>query len=473
MTTALNRPIGHLTDPGYRMGNSERGSKILAAKGFKWTDNDGWLTLDGKWVRNHWPDLSREGFLSKEHRIRYVSKLRWDQIKGLTTRDGFHIDLFADALKQNARLGLNTEIEVKDPNATSARHFQSLADAATQAYGDNWRKHTIVKTLTNLNGYNAALTRLKAAKDVGFETLILLRDSDIERTSFPSYVDYVRGNKFAMATSQNGYPVLFNNDTTGPLPRLRKTIIPDTGRHLYLRDGSVALVLADFTLWFHENVERIDNKIWDEWGWAVRAVRGQTSGYSNHASGTAIDINATMHPLAKRWTFNAAQYAKIRAQIRTYDGCLRHGIDYRTRPDEMHVEINKALKDVEAVARRVAQTPRGQRILRANPGLFEVVMQGQQPLPPKPVQPVPPKKPTKASQVLRVGSKGAAVRALQAGLNKTFPAYSHLDVDGQFGPKTKAVVMEFQRRSKFKAGDVNGIVGPATRKALNKNGVRF
>lgn len=272
-----------------------------------------------------------------------------------------------------------------------------------------------------------------------------------------------------MATSQNGYPVLFDNRTTGSLPRLRKTVIPDTGRHFYVRDGSVALVLADFTLWFHENVERIDNKTWDDWGHAVRAIRGQTSGYSNHASGTAIDINATMHPLAKRLTFNRAQYAKIRAQIKTYDGCLRHGIDYRTRPDEMHVEINASLDKVEIVAQRLINTPRGQRILKANPGLLEVVMQGQKPLP----APKPPKKPTKADSVLRVGSSGARVKALQQGLNRVFPAYSHLQVDGEFGPHTKAVVMEFQRRSGFPESSVNGIVGPLTRKHLNKAGVTF
>lgn len=272
-----------------------------------------------------------------------------------------------------------------------------------------------------------------------------------------------------MATSQNGYAVLFDNRTTGPLPRLRKTVIPGTGRHFYTRDGSVSLVLADFALWFHENVERLDNKIWDEWGHAVRAIRGQTSGYSNHASGTALDINATMHPLGKRLTFNRAQYVKIRAQIKSYDGCLRHGIDYRTRPDEMHVEINASLDRVEVVALRIINTPRGQRILQANPGLEAVVMQGQKPAP----TPKPPTKPNKAESVLRVGSSGARVKALQQGLNRVFPSYSSLKVDGEFGPKTKAVIMEFQRRSGFPESSVNGIVGPVTRKHLAKAGVKF
>ena len=75
-----------------------------------------------------------------------------------------------------------------------------------------------------------------------------------------------------------------------------------------------------------------------------------------------------------------------------------------------------------------------------------------------------------AGVTLQVGSSGAAVRALQGGLNVAFPAYSKLAVDGIFGPATAAAVREFQRRSKLVA---DGIVGPATRAALAKYGVRF
>lgn len=178
-----------------------------------------------------------------------------------------------------------------------------------------------------------------------------------------------------MASSQNGYEVLTTNRTTGDYPRLRKTVIPGTGRHLYLRDGSVAFMIALFVLWFHERVERIDNKVWDEWGWAKRPIRGSTTGYSNHASGTAADINATMHPLGVRWTFKAWQYVKIRWWLKFVGmGVLRHGIDYQNRPDEMHVEIDKTLTHVEKVARKRMKGKRGQRILAANPGLEAVIL---------------------------------------------------------------------------------------------------
>lgn len=179
----------------------------------------------------------------------------------------------------------------------------------------------------------------------------------------------------SMATSQNGYPVLFENRTTGSLPRLRKFEIPGVNRHLFLRDGSAGFVLLHFALWFDESLERLDIGVWDDWGWAVRAVRGQTSGYSNHASGTAMDLNATKHPLgvATHQTFTNGQIAKIHNRLDLYDECLRWGGDYQNRPDAMHVEIDKPIGAVQKVADRLVDSPRGKRILKSNPGLLKVI----------------------------------------------------------------------------------------------------
>lgn len=74
------------------------------------------------------------------------------------------------------------------------------------------------------------------------------------------------------------------------------------------------------------------------------------------------------------------------------------------------------------------------------------------------------------SGVLQVGSNGPRVEALQRGLNRAFPAYSKLVPDGDFGPATKGVVMEFQRRSGLTA---DGIVGPLTIAALARSGVKL
>lgn len=166
-------------------------------------------------------------------------------------------------------------------------------------------------------------------------------------------------------TSQNGWPLA---------PKTRKWIIPDTGRHLVLRDGSAGFLLAHMALWWHEELERLDLGQWDEWGYAPRPIRGSSTP-SNHASATAADLNATKHPLgvAVLDTFTAAQARRIRRRLRLYAGTLRWGGDYSRRPDAMHVELDRPLRDAERVARRLMLTPRGRRILAANPGAKEVI----------------------------------------------------------------------------------------------------
>lgn len=74
------------------------------------------------------------------------------------------------------------------------------------------------------------------------------------------------------------------------------------------------------------------------------------------------------------------------------------------------------------------------------------------------------------STVLKVGSRGSAVGNLQRGLNRVFPRYSRLKVDGIFGSATAAVVKTFQRKAGL---TVDGVVGPVTRAKLASMGVRF
>ena len=73
-------------------------------------------------------------------------------------------------------------------------------------------------------------------------------------------------------------------------------------------------------------------------------VRGTTDKLSNHASGTAIDLNATKHALGKIGTFPAEKVPMIRALARKYG--LFWGGDYQNRKDEMHFEINVSPKKV-------------------------------------------------------------------------------------------------------------------------------
>lgn len=173
------------------------------------------------------------------------------------------------------------------------------------------------------------------------------------------------------ATSQNGWPVL----STGSA-KLHTWVIPARSGEfrIRLRGGSAGFLLAHFLLWFAETIETVAGKVLDDWGHAVRPVRGQTTGYSNHASGTAFDVNSLKHPLGKRGTFTRWQYAKMRARLALYQGCIRLGIDYQNRPDEMHGEINKPLPTCERVAKLLMRTWRGKRLLEANPGQRAVIL---------------------------------------------------------------------------------------------------
>src|SRR5215207_7471882 len=118
-----------------------------------------------------------------------------------------------------------------------------------------------------------------------------------------------------MVTSQNGY---IANDIT----RTQVYVIPGTTRSVRLRKGSPGRLLVHLAAWFDKAIESIDNdKIMDDWGYAERPIRGSTTTLSNHASGTALDLNATQHPLGVRGTFSTAQALAIRTKLKSYAGC--------------------------------------------------------------------------------------------------------------------------------------------------------
>jgi hypothetical protein len=167
--------------------------------------------------------------------------------------------------------------------------------------------------------------------------------------------------------SQNGFPVL-----SAGSPKLHKWIIPGTKRHFYMRNGSAGFLLAHIALWYHEKVDRLDGGIWDEWGYAFRPIRGSDTTYSNHASGTAIDVDATQWPLGTT-NMPRLKKIKIRARLKLYRGAIRWGGNYAGRKDEMHFEIDKSLSACERVAMKLMNTPRGKRILKANPGQEQVI----------------------------------------------------------------------------------------------------
>jgi GH25 family lysozyme M1 (1,4-beta-N-acetylmuramidase) len=89
--------------------------------------------------------------------------------------------------------------------------------------------------------------------------------------------------------------------------------------------------------------------------------------------------------------------------------------------------------------------------------------------------PPPPPPPTPVRPTLHEGDSSALVWSLQLFLNRTFPAYSHIDAGpgptSRIGPQTMAAVEEFQRRSSIPT-DPPFAVGPRTWSELERFGFR-
>lgn len=203
-----------------------------------------------------------------------------------------------------------------------------------------------------------------------------------------------------------------------------------------VRAGDVHTILEYVAKALHVRVEPVIAPGWhnaDDWGYAYRPNRNNPNSLSCHASGTAIDYNATRHPNKKVNTFSVPQRAEIRRILVEVEGTVRWGGDFAGTKDEMHFEICKNASEVARVAARI-------RARVSTPA---------------------------SGQLMRQGSSGDAVSSLQAFMNRAFPSYSRLAVDGSYGPATVAAIKEFQRRSGL---DQDGVVGPATKAALARLG---
>lgn len=200
--------------------------------------------------------------------------------------------------------------------------------------------------------------------------------------------------------------------------KLAKLVVAGEDFSPGVRAGSVHKVLNYVAQQLHLRVEPVVKSGWhqkDDWGYYYRPTTGGGS-LSCHASGTAFDYNATRHPYGKRNTWTEAQVReinKICAEVNNTVKCL---IDH----DEMHFEICKNAAEVDRAASRIGVTTA-----------------------PSPV--------TSSRPVIRRGSTGDAVKLIQRWLG--------LPDDGDFGPKTEAAVIKYQREHELTA---DGVVGPAT-----------
>jgi hypothetical protein len=161
-----------------------------------------------------------------------------------------------------------------------------------------------------------------------------------------------------LGTSQNGWPVY---DDTENFTRVKVE-----GVGFWAANDDVALVLADFTQRYHDTIEKITLPVsedpgYDDWSYAVRPVRGQTEGYSNHASASAWDLNSTRHPRGVKNTYSASQRAKLKKLVERDEyqvggeSVLRDGEFYGPGAtiDGMHIEINASAKSVAKAADQI------------------------------------------------------------------------------------------------------------------------
>jgi hypothetical protein len=135
-----------------------------------------------------------------------------------------------------------------------------------------------------------------------------------------------------MQTSYNGWPASKEQAEIG----VKAYKVEGTSLKIRCAE-KVAPLLINFAKEFNELIEPIEGGTFDDWGYAYRDVRGVVGKLSNHASGTAIDLNASKHPLGKVGTFDAAKVPMIRALAKKYG--LTWGGDW-SRKDEMHFEIS-------------------------------------------------------------------------------------------------------------------------------------
>jgi hypothetical protein len=165
-----------------------------------------------------------------------------------------------------------------------------------------------------------------------------------------------------MTVSQNGWTVLWSQNSK----YLHHWVIPARSGEvqLLLRRGPAGFMLAHLCLWFAESIEPIAGA-GDDFGWNPRQISG-SSEWSNHASGTAVDLNASTHPTYSEW-FRPEVVAEIHDRLEIYSDLIRWGGDYHSTIDQMHWEINDNPQRTHEGARVFLSSNRGNRLIAANP----------------------------------------------------------------------------------------------------------
>jgi hypothetical protein len=148
--------------------------------------------------------------------------------------------------------------------------------------------------------------------------------------------------------SQNGWPA---NDRSVIATRT----VRGTNVRLAVRTGPAGDLLLEVAALYDLMVQDLDLPgPADDWGYAERPVRGSAD-ISNHASGTAVDLNATRWPLGSLPSANLTprQIATVREIVAATKvsshprPVVRWGGDYSGRKDPMHFEIDNSATETD------------------------------------------------------------------------------------------------------------------------------
>lgn len=147
-----------------------------------------------------------------------------------------------------------------------------------------------------------------------------------------------------MQLSQNGWPASANRNAIG----VHNYLVEGANQHFAICAGA-APVLAAFAAEFNKLVTPINatGTTFDDWGYGCGDSRGISAMQSNHASGTALDINSTKHIQGGTVSgYTPAQEATITKLCTKYG--IRWGFTYHQNKDPMHFEIIESQVQVAA-----------------------------------------------------------------------------------------------------------------------------
>lgn len=270
-----------------------------------------------------------------------------------------------------------------------------------------------------------------------------------------------------MAESINGWEVLGNPPWDDP--RLTRLKVPGTPCVCYMR-ASVAPLFVALALDYHKTIHPLVNRD-DVDAYDYRQARAANA-WSDHSSGTAIDIRASEEGAQGTSTYDwwvgaksaAARAIKARYEIVIWGGPADLGGNYGNPQyyDAMHWALKPGTTqaDVNRVIAKLGIRPDGTRTGTPNPT--------PAPTPPKPpVTPPAGNIPTVSVSKVQPGKSNQQVKTVQAALIVEKMLASGGD-DGRFGPKTQAAYAKWQRKLGYTGSDADGVPGIKSLTALGK-----